>query len=275
MTTPTAEIVTIPFHGDDLLTTNVDGKPHVILKPAIESIGIDFSSLRRKLQRRSWARMAQVTTQLPGASQSRVVTAVDVRTFLMLLATIDENQVAETARPKLVWYQNEVADAIEAYWTKGGAINDAASDEQLADLADEIEAKRAHRARRRIELLALMGDAVDPRWRDSRMRHEYALVVGEKPDIAPEDRLLTVDGYLVDRGVSKADLVSVRSTFGKRLKAAYVLARGEEPGEVLAVISGRERNVKAYYERDRALFDEVFAGWYAHLAPAMLPGVAA
>lgn len=274
MTTPTAEIVTIPFKDDEILAVDVNGKPFIVLRPALESIGLNAARQIAKLQAQPWSTTA-VTAVVAADGKPRDQMTCDVRSFLMMLATIPASRVSEAAQPKLIAYQNEVADAIEAYWTKGGAINESASDEQLADLADEIEAKRAGRARRRIELLALMGDAVDPRWRDSRMRHEYALVVGEKPDIAPEDRLLTVDGYLVDRGVSKADLVSVRSTFGKRLKAAYMLAHGEEPGAVSALVAGRERDVKAYYERDRNLFDEVFDGWYAHLAPATLPGIAA
>ncbi|WP_051797287.1 phage antirepressor N-terminal domain-containing protein [Catenuloplanes japonicus] len=274
MTTPTAEIVLIPFHGAQIHSVMFDGEPHVVLKPTLEEIGIDYSTQLRKIRGRSWATVGQCPT-VAEDGKVRDMAVIGLDAWAMLLANIHEDRVAAEVKPLLVEYQSKSAKALREFWTKGGAINEAASDEQLADLADEIEAKRADRARRRLELLALMGGIADPVWLDGRARHEYALVVGEKPDIAPEDRLLTVDGYLVDRGVPKADLVSIRSTFGKKLKGAYVLEHGENPGEVLALVNGRERSVKAYYERDRHLFDQVFDAGYAHLAPAMLPGVAA
>lgn len=121
MSTP-AEIVRIPFHGTELLTVDEDGQPHIVFKPAIEALGLDFATQLTKLRRRSWACVGQRPMQLPGDTQSRTHTTVDVRTFLMLLATIDEGRVPGHVRPLLVAYQREVADVIEAYWTKGAAV---------------------------------------------------------------------------------------------------------------------------------------------------------
>jgi antirepressor protein len=117
-----SEIVRIPFRGDEILAANHQGKPHVILKPALEAIGLDFDSQRQKLAGKSWATTVLITA-LAEDGRTRQMLAADVRTFLMLLATIDERRVAKNVRPKLVAYQSEVADAIERYWTKGQAIN--------------------------------------------------------------------------------------------------------------------------------------------------------
>ncbi len=118
-----SEIVHVPFHNGEVLTVDIDGKPHVILRPALEQLGVDFDSQRKKLDGKSWACKVLVTVQLPGSAQRREVLAVDVRTFLMILATIDEKRVGPNVRPLLIAYQCEVADAIEAYWTKGKAAN--------------------------------------------------------------------------------------------------------------------------------------------------------
>lgn len=32
---------TIPFHGDNLLVAEIDGVPHIVLRPAFEAIGLD------------------------------------------------------------------------------------------------------------------------------------------------------------------------------------------------------------------------------------------
>lgn len=131
-----SEIVRIPFHGDELLTVEVDGRPHVVLKPALESIGLDAKSQIDKLAGKSWACTGMSTVQLGG--QRRAVTIADVRTFLMLLATIDEHRVADHVRPKLVAYQSKVADVIEAYWTRGHAVNHRAVDEPFTYTWDEV-----------------------------------------------------------------------------------------------------------------------------------------
>lgn len=111
------EIVHVPFNGDDVLCADIDGKPHVVLKPALDSIGLDYSSQRAKLAGKSWATMVLVTS-VGEDGRAREMVAVDLRTFLMLLATVDERRVAEIVRPALVAYQSQVADVIEAHFTK-------------------------------------------------------------------------------------------------------------------------------------------------------------
>lgn len=117
-----SDVITVPFHGDEILTVAVNGKPHIVIKPAVESIGLDYWTQVEKLRGRSWA----TTSQRPVvAADGRVrdMLTCDVQTFLMLLATIDERRVGADVRPKLVAYQAEVAQAIEDYWTAGAAVN--------------------------------------------------------------------------------------------------------------------------------------------------------
>jgi len=44
-----SDLIHIPFHGTDVLAVEIDGKPHVVLKPAIEALGLDFKSQHRKI----------------------------------------------------------------------------------------------------------------------------------------------------------------------------------------------------------------------------------
>ncbi|KPC74075.1 hypothetical protein ADL26_11690, partial [Thermoactinomyces vulgaris] len=89
---PRKEVVHIPFHEGEVLAVEVDGKPHVVLKPALDSIGVDSWTQIDKLRTRSWACTSQILAQLPGDTQRRQLVTCDVRTFLMLLATIDERR---------------------------------------------------------------------------------------------------------------------------------------------------------------------------------------
>ncbi|MCK1813316.1 phage antirepressor N-terminal domain-containing protein [Streptomyces sp. XM4011] len=266
--TQPAEVVKLDLSAGSVHTVLVDGQPHVLLRPAVEALGLSYPAQYRKLQTRTWASVAQAATQMPGDDQARAHTTVPIRTFLMLLATVNENRVAEAARPTLVAFQNETADAVEAYWTKGGAISERATDEQLDALQQQIEERRIRRALGLVQLIAAMDDSVDPRWKRSRQLHHYAEASGETPEIAPEDRALTVETYLKDRDLSKDERRSVRSVFGRRIALAYEMRHGEKPKNGLGLVDGRERDVKSYTEADRDLFDKVWDEFYAGRYPA-------
>jgi hypothetical protein len=242
-------LVRIPFRGTEVLAVDVEGRPHVVLKPAIEALGIDYANQYRKLQGKSWATVVTSTT-VGADGKVRPMVTVDVRTFLMLLATIDENRVSESARPLLVAYQSEVADAIEAYWTQGGAINPRATDDQLATIIGHAEAQA--------RVLRSLSGIVDPRWLEAKARHVAARALGEEPEIDPATRPLTVGEYLQEKGVTGAALRSLSGNFGKSVKRLYIQRTGEEPTKLDRFVDGAMRPVAIYTEAERDLFD---AAW--------------
>lgn len=244
-----SEIVHVPFHGDDILMAEVDGEPHVILKPAIEGLGLDYWTQVEKLRTRSWATTG-LCPVVAADGRSREMVTADVRTFLMLLATIDERRVGSDVRPKLVAYQAEVADAIEQYWTKGGAINRRATTEQLGALV-ELSTKR-------IGMLQAAAGLVDPAWLEAKTRHELARGIGEEPEIDPATRPLTVGEYLGDKALTAAQIRSMSATFGKRVKKAFRVEFGADPQPVPRFIDGAMRPVAGYTEAHRHLFDAVW-----------------
>lgn len=245
-----SEIVRIPFHGEDILTVDVGGKPNIVLKPAIESLGLDYSAQYVKLRNRSWATVG-LCPMVAEDGRTRDMVVVPVRTFLMLLATVDERRVAASVKPRLVMYQAEVADAIEDYWTKGGAVNRRATAEQLTALVD-LSTKR-------LAMLQAATGLVDPAWLEAKARTELARGIGEEPEIDPASRPLTVGEYLADRGVAGAQLRSVSSQMGKRIKKAYVKEYGVDPKPVPRFIDGAMRTVAGYTEAHRHLFDAAWA----------------
>lgn len=113
------ELTTIPFHGDDLLIVEVDGDPHIVLKPAFEAIGVGPDQQIANMKAQVWA-TTSVTPVVAGDGKVRNMITSDVRSFLMHLATIPVSRVAEHVRPKLVDYQCEVAKAIERHFVGDG-----------------------------------------------------------------------------------------------------------------------------------------------------------
>jgi hypothetical protein len=250
------DIVRIPFNGDEILAAEIDGKPHVILKPAFDAIGLASDKQINKLRSQPWATTA-VTEVVAADGKARQMVTADIRTFLMALATIPASRVAEAVRPKLVAYQAEVADAIEAYWTKGGAINSRATEDQLADLIGRAEGQA--------RVLQSLRGLVDGAWLEAKARHVAARALGEEPEVDPAARPLTVGEYLQDKGVKGSELRSLSTKLGVRVKGLFIGAHGRDPQKVDRFVDGALRSVYGYTEADRPLFDQA---WKALRAPA-------
>ncbi len=111
------DLVPVQFHGDTIYAVKVNDRPHVILRPAFESIGLDAKTQIEKLQKQPWATTGVTPVHTGQDGIPRNMITADLRSFLMALATIPVSRVAEHVRPKLIDYQREVADVIEAHFT--------------------------------------------------------------------------------------------------------------------------------------------------------------
>jgi len=93
-----------------------------VFRPTVETIGLGYPRQIQMLRRRSWA----VVTHAPvvaadGKCYRKLIT--DVRTFLGWAMGIDEDRVRPGVRSALIAFQRETLDAVEAYWTRGLAVN--------------------------------------------------------------------------------------------------------------------------------------------------------
>jgi hypothetical protein len=157
---------------------------------------------------------------------------------------------------------SEVAQQVRTYLLD---IEETATPEQREAA---VEARRINRSLGLVQIVAAMDDSVDSKWKRSKQLHHYAVAAGETPEIPAEDRALTVETYLSDRGLSKSDRRSERSSFGRRVSLAYEMEHSEKPKDSIGLVDGRERNVKSYTEADRSLFDKVWDEYYATKYPA-------
>lgn len=252
------EIVRIPFNGTEIHTVLADGEPRVVIRPTLEGMGLNYSAQYKKLQTRSWATVSQTET-VAEDGKTRSMTTVNLETWSMLLANIDENRVAPQQKQIVIDYQRESAGALRDYWTKGGAINTRATEVQLADLMTLAES--------RSRVLANLRGIVNDAWLESKARHVAAQALGEKPEDDPATRPLTVWEYLQERGVRKDSVLRSLSTrFGKRLSGLYLARNGVQPDKEDRWVGGALRAVACYCERDRPLFDEIWQHFAAEVA---------
>lgn len=135
-----AELVRVPVPGADDLMAIADGDTvWVALKPMCDTLGISYPTQVRKLRSRSWAGVAQRAT--PSAGGVQQATVVTSETVPLWLVTIDENRVADAAKPKLIAYQREARSALDAYFNKRAVVAPPVNQfDVLRAAIDQIEA---------------------------------------------------------------------------------------------------------------------------------------
>lgn len=249
--------VSVPGTDRQIMATVVNGTPMVSIRHACEAIGLNYSTQAEKLAKRSWASVVPLRgTAADGKSYQ--LSMIDRRTFTMWLATIDTNRVSPEARPIIEAFQAEAADALDAYFNEGGAINPNATADQLDRITAQAQAQAA-------VLQALKG-IIDPKHLEAKARVVLARAMGEAPELDEATRPLYVYDYLRSKGLGR-DLVTAKAGgFGKRVKAHYIVTHDREPEQHHQTLAdGRVRLVNAYTEADRPLFDAVWAREYANV----------
>lgn len=247
--TPAAAVVRVPFRGTDIHTILVNDEPHVVVRPTVEGLGLDYSTQLKKLKSRSWATIHETPT-VAEDGRARDMVTVGLETWSMLLANIDENRVGPDVKNLIVDYQRESATVLRDYWTQGGAINPRATETQLAAIIGRAEGQA--------RVLQALNGIVDPTWLEAKARHVAALALGEEPEIDPLSRPLTVGEYLEAKGITGAALRSMSPRFGTKMKKLYIAKYGVEAGKSDRFVDGALRPVAVYTEAHRPMFDQVF-----------------
>ncbi len=247
-----SNLIHIPFRGGAITATS---DQQVALKPICEALGLDHSAQRKRLQRTSWA-VGAMTTSTGADGKSYTMFAIDRRTFTMWLATIDTARVkSDESRELIELYQREAADALDAYFHDGAAINPRADEHQLNAIIFQ--------SRARIELLQAAKGLVHPDHLEAHARAVLARGLSQNAVLDEITRPLYAHDYLSEKNLSASRRRSVAGVFGKRLKGAYIERHGTDPAKYpLSLPNGQVREVNAYTEADRPLMDHVWATYF-------------
>ncbi|WP_370318358.1 phage antirepressor N-terminal domain-containing protein [Actinoplanes sp. ATCC 53533] len=171
----------------EIHTVLVGDEPHVVIRPAIENMGLDASAQIKKLKTRSWATVAETAT-VADDGKVRLMTTVNLDTWAMLLANIDENRVAGSVRELVIRYQRESAKALRDYWARGSATNPRV--DQPISRSREMEAEEsAAAARRHLGIINAMGDTVSTASKEGLIQLvwvSYASAVGLDTTVVPQ-----------------------------------------------------------------------------------------
>ena len=250
------QLVTIPVPGTNnpIMAVQKDGTEWAAARHICNALGIDWSGQAAKLKNKNWATVENIST-VGADGKNRDMAMVDRRTLTMWLATIDTNRVSEAARPTLEAYQLEAANALDAYFHKGGAINPRAEEHQLNALMRQSQMQ--------MELCQAAKGLIHPDHLEAKARIVLARGLGEVPELNPETRPLYTADFLKSKNLSNKKMKSVAPMFGKRMKALYTLEKGQEPKKYdLTLSNGQVRQVNGYTEADRELMQRVWDQYY-------------
>jgi hypothetical protein len=114
LSTPRPAVVT--FHGHDLLTAEVNGVPHVAMRPLVEAIGLAWQAQHVKLTANpaKWSVTMIVTVASDGCSREQV--CIPLRKLNGWLFSIDADRVSPELHEQIVMYQDECFEVLHDYW---------------------------------------------------------------------------------------------------------------------------------------------------------------
>lgn len=158
------------------------------------------------------------------------------------------------AKPFRRWVTSEVLPTIRKTGSYGKTL----------EIEEHKTKARIFESRAQMELCQAAKGLISADHLEAKARIILARGMGEAPELDPTRRPLYTQDYLRERGLSGRALKSAAPTFGKRMKAAYLALRGEEPDKyALTLTNGRIAQVNAYTEADRDLMDQIWQEFYA------------
>lgn len=111
----TAQIISIPFHGNTLLVAEHQQQPHVPMKPIVEGMGLDWKSQYSKLKSNPRLTMVIITMVAEDGKQ-RQMACLPLRKLPGWMMSIHPNRVRAEIRDKVIIYQNECDDVLWEHW---------------------------------------------------------------------------------------------------------------------------------------------------------------
>jgi prophage antirepressor-like protein len=231
-----------PFHyGDEQVRTyEEDGEIWFIATDVARVLGYgDATHMTRGLDSDE-VRLHNVETR----AGSRSVSTISLAGLFHVLNTAR----VEAARPFKRWVNHEVLPSI--YRTGSYSLLGAAP---TATTSFEIQAR----------VLDTLKNVIARDYLEAKAKIVLARTMGDTPEIEASARPLYIQDYLREKGATRDEVKRCSSSFGRYVREDYVAERGVEPGKRFdETSSGQVREVYAYTEADRPIFDRAWGRSY-------------
>jgi hypothetical protein len=141
------KLAKIDFHGDDIIAFEDEktGKTYASIRRMCESLGIQFSTQRRKLASDPCYEQGLRYVHMNTPSGKQELLFLDKKYIPKWLGSISVPKVKPEIRDKLLQYQLEIVEALDNYFTQGFALNERALEQApnavISKIAEQISAK--------------------------------------------------------------------------------------------------------------------------------------
>ncbi|MBZ9939161.1 phage antirepressor N-terminal domain-containing protein [Mesorhizobium sp. BR1-1-16] len=115
----------VEFRGVKIDTVDVEGQPHVALRPIVEGMGLDWSAQWRRVERDAVLSEGVAMTAMPSRGGAQQAAVIPLKMLNGFLFGIDAGRVRPEIRETVIAYQRECYDALAAYWSDGFAARGA------------------------------------------------------------------------------------------------------------------------------------------------------
>lgn len=111
-------LVSVQFHGHELYLIEHDRQPHVVMRPIVEALGLDWNGQYQRIKRHPvlGGSVCMTHTQMPGDDQNREMVALPLPMLNGWLFGVDVSRVRAELRETLIAYQRECFDVLYRHW---------------------------------------------------------------------------------------------------------------------------------------------------------------
>jgi hypothetical protein len=148
----------VPFRERQIPTVEIDGKIHVVMKPIVEGLGLDWSGQHARIKAHPALSKGMGLSPIPSPGGFQEMMTLDLKGFHGWLVTLTPSRIPDPdKRAVVLLYQEESFDVIADHWSGGRKANRAAGIEgaknRIPALLSRLKRETSAEARRIIHAL--------------------------------------------------------------------------------------------------------------------------
>ncbi len=133
------------YDGRQIPAPMIDGKRFVAMRPIVEGMGLDWKDQLNLIRRDEVLNSTVViTTTVAEDGKIREMVCLPEEFLQGWLFKVPASRYTGERKEKIIRYQRECYKALHDYWTKGAAINPAATMKQMKAMGEKIAKQARH-----------------------------------------------------------------------------------------------------------------------------------
>lgn len=133
------EIMRIPFHGNEILAVEKNGKKYVAMKPIVEAMVLDWSGQLGMIKNDPVLNSTMdVTSIVADDGKMREMVCLPLEYLNGWLFKVPASRYTGKKRETIELYQRECYHALYDYWHNGGAVNPRLDESQAAQVIGKV-----------------------------------------------------------------------------------------------------------------------------------------